>query len=429
MRKSAAVRWIATDENGEREMTMSRQPRIIDPSALVSADPEAVRTPPRPAEYREAGYLDKYDATTVFYDVFHCGRKVLAVGPPAGTLRAEVAQMRLVAPGSAPRRFRIDRGLDRVGRFWAIDRSNARDARIDSRLAPEPIPVSEDLSSEFRGRRAVMTVSKDNDLEWVKEWGRWHARHHSADALIVYDNNSTAYSHEELWEALAATPGVKVAAVVAWPFRYGPVTRLQQFWDSDYAQRGALEHARWRLLREAAGFLNADIDELVLEISGSSVFDVAARAANGVLELPGRYTYPAPGTPRGARPLHAESHWIKTFPPEMPSAAKWCVVPARVPQAAQLAVHNVRGVPMTSGDGVRFAHMLNITTDWYGARNSFTVVPGQYEIDEELLAQQEDRLASIPTIPTPRPRLLERRALFNRALGWMWRWKIRLGAR
>lgn len=412
-------------------MRTSHDPWIIAPTRLVSADPDVVRAPPRAVGDREPGYLEKYDATTVFYDVFRCGRAVLAVGPPAGTLRPEIKAMRVGAPGFPAHGFHIDHGLDRVGRFRAPIPGTARAdaAFVHSRLAPAPLRVGDDLAPRLRGLRAVMTVSKNNDLEWITEWGHWHAQHHGADALVVYDNDSTAYSSDELWEALASVPGVKVAAVVQWPFPYGPVTRLQRFWDSDYAQRGALEHARWRLLREAAGFLNADIDELVLDADRRSVFDLTAQTPNGVLELPGRYTYPAPGTPRGDRPVHAESYWVKTFPPEMPSASKWCVVPARVPRTAQLSVHSVRGVRMTKVEGVRFAHLLKITTDWYGARSEFHVVPEQYEIDELLLARHEDRddVPSARTSPPRRSRFLA--ALRDRTIGWAWRWKIRLGAR
>lgn len=412
-------------------MTPVREPWIITPTALMSTDGSAVRTPPRAPEDREPGYAEKYDDTTVFYDVFRCGRRVLAVGPPAGTLRSEIEAVKVRAARGPSTSFRIDRGLDRVGRFWtrAISPSTEQTLEVHSRLSTSPLRVGDDLAAAFRGSRAAMTVSKDNDLTWVRDWGRWHARYHGADALVVYDNNSTAYSLEELWETLAGIAGVVTAAVVAWPFKYGPVTRLQRHWDSDYAQRGAIEHARWRLLRDAAGFLNADIDELVLDVNGRSVFDVATAIRSGVVELPGRYTYPDPGTPRGERPVHAESFWVKTFPPEMPSAPKWCVVPSRVPRAAQLSVHNVRGVRMTQVEGLRFAHLLKISTDWYGARSDFHVVPEQYEIDEAVLAHHEGRAPLEGAADSGVARMSWRRTLAHHVLGWAWRWKLRLGSR
>lgn len=406
------------------------EPWIIQPSSLISPAGGPRRVPPRPAEHQEPDYLAKYDSATLFYDVFRCGRRVLAVGPPAGTLVSEVQAARLVSGTGHSSRFRSDPGLDRLGRFWASTPARASaDLKVWSRLSDDSVPVGADLAEAFNGLRAVMTVSQNNDLDWVTDWGSWHARHHGANALIVYDNKSSEYSLEELWESMRRINGVSVAAVVRWPFKYGPVTRLQRFWDSDYAQRGALEHARWRLLRTSAGFLNADIDELAISPAGRSVFECAGTRPSGVLGLSGAYTYPDPATPRDRRPRHADSYWVKTFPPEMPSAPKWCAIPSRLPRTAQLAVHNVRGVPTTYVPGYRFAHLLAISTNWYGARDSFHVVPEQYEVDAEFYTLQRTATKEQQSVATDRPTVslsAQLKYLPKRLLGFGWRAANRL---
>lgn len=358
------------------------EPWIIRPHSLSVPSSVAPRVPPRPPGLQETGYLDRYDATTVSYDVFRCGSRVLAIGPPAGSLDSFVRRLRVGGAGA-----HLDEGLDRLGRFWF---PRGRDAALLEVPGGENVVIGEDLAGAFRGRFAVATLSKDNDLQWVSDWARWYVDHHGADAFVVYDNGSTRYALEELWHALAAVTGVAVAAVVDWPFRYGPIgVHPHHLFDSNYAQHGSLEHARWRLLREAAGYLSVDIDELVLPADDDTVFGVTTGSGCGRVSIPGTWTYPAPDVAAARPPRHANSTWIKVRPPDAASPPKWCIVPSRMPRRAQLMVHTLRGAHLDRPPTLRFAHLLDISTDWYGGRSSFHVVPGRYAIDEALAAAHE----------------------------------------
>ncbi|MBU4464804.1 MAG: hypothetical protein KKH75_03045, partial [Actinobacteria bacterium] len=146
--------------------------RIVVPSPLY-AD-KTTRVPPRPPERQDAKYLDEYDDRTVFYDTFRVGRNhVLAVGPPAENFAAGIRESSLVSAG-VPREsaaFTVDDGLDRLGRFWARRPMTAtRPLRVHSPLGDGETAVGEDLAALFAGTRAVMTLSKDNRLEWVAFW-------------------------------------------------------------------------------------------------------------------------------------------------------------------------------------------------------------------------------------------------------------------
>lgn len=350
--------------------------RIVIPSPLY-AD-AARRMPPRPPSLQDPGYLEEYDDRTVFYDAFRVGRhRVLAVGPPAENFAAGIRDSGLVSAEGAREAaaFTVEGGLDRLGRFWARHPARATaPLTVRSPLSEGGAVVGEDLASLFAGTHAVMTLSKDNRLEWVTFWADWYVRRHGADAVLVYDNGSTAYSSSDLLACLSQVAGIRVAVVVEWAFPYGP---LGDPWDSNYCQHGALEHARWRFLRRAAGFLNADIDELVADLDSQSVFTSAVRSATGVVALPSIDVLPAPGS-RVDPPRFADQYHIG-LPPGWVERAKWCVVPARLPPFAQATTHEVIGVASRSMAPHRIWHCRSIST--YAPRVHATMQPSEIEVD------------------------------------------------
>ena len=122
-------------------MTHMGEPFILSPSSLISPIDGPRRVPPRVLELQEPDYIEKYDASTVFYDVFLCGQKVLAIGPPAGSLADEIRSAKLTSGMQRSSRFSVESGLDRVGRFWASPHRGAGhgDLSVVSPLSPSPV--------------------------------------------------------------------------------------------------------------------------------------------------------------------------------------------------------------------------------------------------------------------------------------------------
>lgn len=325
---------------------------IVRPSSVVLPPGAPTREPPRPVGLREPDYDDRFDATTLFYDVFRCRRRVMALGPPllnlAEHLRAD--GVRTLA-------------LDRTQRTVMRGADTLSVGLDGQRLVAE---VGGDLAGLFRGRRALMTLSLDNDLVWIRDWVRWHVTEHGTDAVLFYDNGSRSYSLVELHAVIVGVPGVQVAVVVDWSFRYGPQGSVSGCWDSDFAQYGALEHARWRFLREAAGFLNADVDELVWSESRTSLYDMARRSPTGFISFPGRWVHRPPGADGPAR--HIDCSWVDSS--EAPTPTKWCAVPRRLPVGAQLQVHGATGVDVSSTRGLGYWHFRDVSTHWKEDRRS-----------------------------------------------------------
>jgi hypothetical protein len=217
-------------------------------------------------------------------------------------------------------------------------------------------------SSLFEGMRVLLTLSKNNRLEWIQDWVRYNRDIHGANAILLYDNQSTAYSPEELLESLQRISGIDQICVVRWPFKYGPLGfGYLDFWDSDFCQYGSLEHARWMFLQRAKSALNTDIDELVVSSKGRSVFDAAERAWTGMTRFSGLWVCGFSERTRRASPdspirYTAFDYYLKptskrrfgVFPVTdvFPSAGgmlntKWAVVPRKCPNNAQWAVHQI----------------------------------------------------------------------------------------
>ena len=243
----------------------------------------------RPLAFRGENFERDFDSNTLFYDAVQVSKsKVALFAPPffnlardvatttfisgAGTLQGADAAPRPPCPIVAgySRACRPDPGLGELGSFT--------------------FSVSPNESEMFRDRRVIFTMSKDNPIEWILDWVRFNRDIHGADAVLIYDNGSSAYDSATLSAALRSVPGIRCSVVMEWPFKYGPQgANSWDHWDSDFCQLGAWEHARWRFLQNARSAMNSDIDELVLSKSGRSVFEAAEQSWTGLVRYRGRW--------------------------------------------------------------------------------------------------------------------------------------------
>lgn len=354
---------------------------IVRPSGVEIPDGAPRRQPPRPPTLRPAGYGDQFDADTLFFDVFRAHNQVVAIGPPLLNLAPELRGWTFSSDGDHLPAPTITT-LDRSHRARFRSPADARTLAVSAGGSAQTVPIGADLASVFAGTRALMTLQLDNELDWIHDWVRWHAAAQGTDAVVVYDNGSTRYPLADVLEAICVE-GIRVAAVVDWPFRYGPQGSDALPWDSDYTQYGAIEHARRRLLRLAAGMLSVDIDELVSPSSGGTVYDEARRAPQGIVTFPGAWAYTSPGA-TAERPRHADCRWTRAD--DGPASTKWCAVPALLPRRAQLAVHGAHGVAMPMAS-FHYWHLRPISTHWKLDRTRHEHPAEEYRADPVLAAQ------------------------------------------
>ena len=206
----------------------------------------------------------------------------------------------------------------------------------------------------FRGTRALVIISKDNDLAWIRDWATFYVRNHGCNAILFYDNGSTRYGLGELRALFASIAGIDVARVEPWRFKFGSPRARFELWDSDFWQYGMLPHARHRFLARAAAVLNSDVDELVITRNGKSIYDLTRRSRSGYLCYRGAWVENAADVPPEGR-RHADFRYRKPGPDSR--ADKWCLVPWRCPSGSQWQVHQVPGknAPGASSNAFRRA--------------------------------------------------------------------------
>ncbi len=355
----------------------------LDPRSGLS------RPPPRPPELREADYDEKFDHHTVLYDVFHAadGRHVVGLAPPLAGLDGKVlAALKRAFRAHVFSRF-SHKQRNRLSELWL------KHCRSQASFAPglfmqSSLRVQPNHHALFSGKKVALTKSKDNLLPWIRDWAYFYAKAHGCNAILFYDNASTAYAIEEIEETLASVPGIETAVVVAWPFKFGPQGEGPKFWDSDFSQYAVLAHARNRFLANARAVLNSDIDELVLTEDGSSVFDRVAESRTGYFAFDGRWVEnAAPEEIDFEKRRHVHYSYIVREPGSF-AERKWAVVPERCPPSAEWRVHKIRGMKpdLAASAGVSLRHFKAINTNWKLTRWQPELPDvSRHEIDAELV--------------------------------------------
>ncbi len=312
-----------------------------------------------PASQRPEGYDASYDFHTLFYDAVAMPGAVWLFCPKLQNFRA--------LPGG----ITIDGKPVRLGRIRRFERHDI--VELPCTGAPERleiavgawrggVAISRCDRATFAGRNVLVTLSRNNDLAWIRDWVLFHQREHGADAVLFFDNGSTAYGVAEI-EAMLADLGV-VAVVVSAPFPFGPNGGARRKFAANFLQAGILNLARHRFLGPARAVLQCDVDELVLRRGGESVFDAAVGSRAGFLRFGGEWRFPVA---TGAMPLHRD-HYLRG-PEGRSSPQKYCIVPDGPMRRRAWATHGLQGVWFGGrfvSDRFGFLHCYGISDFWKG---------------------------------------------------------------
>ena len=316
------------------------------------------RDPPRPLADRQPGYLDLFDFDTLFYDVFRGAdpSDVMLIGPPLLNCASLLDSLTFRLPGQrAPIGWRYEPGRSGFSPNFKIKLrhptlAGADRLQIATAGRQTEVRIQPNGYSRFAGRRTILTLSKDNPLSWIHDWVQFNVRVHQADAVLIYDNGSSAYDIAALGGLLSGIPGIAAALAVPWPFPYGPNVGRQKIQDSFFCQPAALEHARWRYCGAARGVLNNDIDELTVPRPGDSIFNFLERSGKAAIVYPGLWADMSPAiSPRPAILHHGDFLYSQRWrsipgrfrPDRWLLRTKWVVRPALCPAEADWGVHDI----------------------------------------------------------------------------------------
>ncbi|PQZ92258.1 hypothetical protein CQ018_12195 [Arthrobacter sp. MYb227] len=339
---------------------------IVRPSVVtLGGSTEIRRIPPRAPEKRQPEYELKFDDETLFFDIFNSERGVELVGPPLLNLRKYLVDGQvLLEPSQVADAVFAD--IDRTQDSYVKCDMTAQSVRFENMLIDDSFPVGESYTHLFENKYTLVTLSKNNSLNWVKEWVSFHVINHGVNSVLFYDNDSTDYRPEDIVEALTDIPDLDVVVVVHWPYKYGPQGGTWEGsvpapWDSDFCQHGAINHARRRFLSNAAGVINADIDELVVLDDGGNVFEKLANSGAAALSYTGRWI----------EAIREQTSSIPSFEDfryfdkrSQPCTRKWTASPLRMADAVQWCTHEIRGADLLEVSDIAHRHFKGINSDW-----------------------------------------------------------------
>ncbi len=229
----------------------------------------------------------------------------------------------------------------------------------------ETVPVRERFA-DFDGRNVLLTMNKDNPISWIVDWIDFHKIHHQADAVLIFDNGSTAYDLANLERELIEATGLKDILIVDANFPYGQSTKKTGVqWRTIFIQTACLNLAKEVFLRQANAVLSIDIDEFVEPIEGSSVFEITRASLLGMLAWRGTWAYTL--NPTG--PMSQKEHTLESVN-RRDTTRKWCVDPKRLLGRSEWMVHGHFGLYglLISTNKIHHWHFRHSNTAWKGGR-------------------------------------------------------------
>jgi hypothetical protein len=372
--------------SGERLIRVNRT------TAFLPEDGALRRLPRAPHKQRSPMFHERFEDRALVYDCFRHGdgERILLVGPPPMNLRPLYRKAHYEAlPSRAPLAPRYHASLSTIITELGGAPEGTTVVRMVLGGETFELPIGSSQTRAFVGRRVLFTMSKDNELGWIAEWARWHARLHGVDSVVLFDNGSSRYQVGEIEETLLGIPGLAVVCVPSWPGRFGMTDQAQlinPYW-SHFLQISSMSVALRRFGASAFGLLNCDIDELAATRSGKPIFDYLESARHGLVVFRGQWIEAA---------NMGESHSDHVMRRRDPRAArsgpkKWLLDPKK-DWVKSLDVHPywhwVHGRPAfgkTVPADAFYRHFKAINTNWKEARTE-AADPVLLETDVALVA-------------------------------------------
>jgi hypothetical protein len=351
---------------------------------------------PRPKEF----VLSKFETRALVYDAFwHLDdKRILLVGPPPLNLSPQVTPARYLA---LPSRAALHSTYHASASVMLTELSGAPagTVSVEMHLGHEKfeLPIQPNSATALAGHRVLFTMSKDNELAWIREWAHYHAAIQGVDAVVLFDNDSSRYVPAEIEATLRTVAGIRKAAVISWPYRYGAtdLAVLSNPYYGLFLQIAAMSVALRRYAGRAFGLLNCDIDELAATPAGSTVFDLAKASAHGLAVMRGQFIEAIPeGGSNGLVPIHRDYlRRLRDPLTRLSRPRKWALDPNR-PWIANLGVHPymhwIEGRPWfgkTQPPGMFHWHFRGINTNWKENRTDAShLAAADIEIDERFAA-------------------------------------------
>lgn len=324
---------------------------------------------------RDARFLASFERGVLFYDVFFDvdGKRIILHGPSPVDLAPHYKTMQIIARPSGDILKRANHHSALV-QLYSV-RAPSGTTHLDIVFSGHTIraDIGGSHTSLLRGENVLFTLSKDNELQWIADWVQFHVINHGVTAVLLYDNNSSRYTPEDVEQTIRAIPGIKIAIVVPTPFVYTREDSAYSkniFW-AHFLQPSVMVNMLRRYASAANGIINCDIDELIVPLADETAFATASQSRSGTVYF--RDCWVEPVARIGAVEPYRHSDFLMVAADadyRSGPTAKWVMAPARrwlqdlrqhpYPHAIENRPFATRHKPGTA----YVAHFKAISTSW-----------------------------------------------------------------
>lgn len=346
-------------------------------------DPALIRERIGTAENRDPNYDARYDFRTFIYDCYFDADlgQIVLICPKLLNFSKLLQDVVCLVDGQ---KVEISRVMEiSRGSLVLLKASAESPAELQIRhpLFSGTLKVNAQHNDAFAGKNVVYAISKDNHLDWIQDWLRYYVKEHGANALVLYDNHSTAYSMEDLKTAVSEVDGISVFGLVRAWFPFGPGGSKNTNFNSKFLHMTMVELGRRRLLGDARAVLNVDIDELVYSKSGQSIFDATAASELGYTRVNGEWAYA--DLPADGQLVRHNDHYAIRSDRRPKVSRKWCVAPTGPLKGRAWLTHRIISRKDPCDPDFGFWHFRRISNNWDYDREEFNA--DLLEVDTRLV--------------------------------------------
>ncbi|MXZ83543.1 MAG: hypothetical protein F4Z10_07650 [Synechococcus sp. SB0666_bin_14] len=355
-----------------------------------------------PPSYRPKGYEEAFDADTLWYDAVQVGRRIQLVCPKLNNLASKVRSARWWVDERqvVVQRIHFYRFHDVVELQLPIY-MQARTVTIEIGSWLGSSNVAQPQPQLFARLNTVVVMNRNNNLHWITDFLHFHIHDHGLQAMVMIDNDSTAYDLQDLQDKIDKAD-LRQRLIISAPFKFGAydlkfykpwsLMNGRLFYPEIYLQTALLNSLRLRYLSQARAVLNCDIDELAYTPK-TTIFDLTVRSPLSFVSLAAVWRYSKSMDHNSTR--HA-AHHLKHCALAEPCHAKWCIAPqgpvSRLPLSwnlhwleleqhekstiLSLLSHRINHalnyifkiISLSLCRDAKFYHCRNITTGWFSGR-------------------------------------------------------------
>lgn len=345
-----------------------------------------VREPARPVDLRVLDFDKTYDFNTLWNDIIQINQNtILLIGPPLYNTVNFLQNNCKFTDNSGNLLPWRHQAMDRVD-YIIIESATYLDRIcLHDRETTHLLPVSYPRN-DFLNKKVIVTISKNHPISWLQQWIHYHKTIHNIEGYLIYNNQSTDYTSDELESQLSRHDvtvriidydvpfGTMGGGLWEWQGKSG--TTLP--WDSDFSQYVMLEHAKWRYLHSAKLAINADTDELLILKNNSldQIANYCSSSSNSVWLYKGVWIEPVNSVSgQIANELsfnqrHFKNYYHSTFSNQRGIGIKWMLNPAKN-LTHQWMLHKTTGPHMMT-DEILFGHYMAMNTSWSWTRDIFS---------------------------------------------------------